>query len=169
MEFDSSFLGAAHIGEKSKSTKTSEDYIGEFNISWAKRVDCKYLFNWDSVPGDDDDKLIRVLMDDFDINWAENATITKSSDGMIINISNGEHSAEIIMDEKKKNAILKISDGRVYDLEVRTENDELKIYDCRLERRPEHVTGEGYVMVDEETSRGQMRLIEHGSGIYSSD
>lgn len=88
----------------------------------------KYLFSWDSVPGDDNDKLIRFLMDDFDIDWAENAEICKSHDRMTISISEDENSAEIIMNEKKEKAILKISDCITFDLKVKTENDKLNIY-----------------------------------------
>jgi hypothetical protein len=51
-----------------------------------------YLFSWDSVPGGDNEKLIRSFRDDFDIDWAENAEIRKSNDGMTINISKDENS-----------------------------------------------------------------------------
>lgn len=88
----------------------------------------KYLFSWDSVPGDDNEKLKRFLKDDFNIDWVENAEIRKSDDGMTINISKGENSAEIMMDENKEKAILKIRDGRTCDLNVKTKNDKRNIY-----------------------------------------
>jgi hypothetical protein len=86
-------------------------------------------FSWDSVPGKDNEELIRFLMADLDIDWVENAEIRKSNDGMIISISNfGENLAKIKMDEYKKKAILKTSDGRTYNLKVKTENGKLNIY-----------------------------------------
>jgi hypothetical protein len=87
-----------------------------------------YLFSWDSVPGDDNEKLIRFLRDDFDMEWVENAEIRKCNDDMTISISKDENSAEILMDENKEKAILKIRDGRTYNLEVKTENSKLNIY-----------------------------------------
>ena len=89
----------------------------------------KYLYNRDSVPEGNNEKLIGFLKDDFDIGWAKDAEIRKSDDGMTILISkDNENSAEILIDEKKENAILKISDGRTYDLKVKTENGKLNIY-----------------------------------------
>ena len=94
-----------------------------------------YLFNWNSVPGDDNEKLIGFLRDDFDIDWAENSKISKSRDGMTISISKDEYSAEIMIDEKKKKAILKISDDITHELKVKKENDKLNIYNSPLNKR----------------------------------
>ncbi|MEA1998052.1 MAG: CARDB domain-containing protein, partial [Euryarchaeota archaeon] len=168
MAFTSSFFGVTHIGSKSKDAKTSEDYIGVFNISWAEKEELKYLFNWDSVPGNDSDKLIRFLVDDLDIKWVENATITKYDDDMVITVSTNGKTAKLIMAENKEKVTVKVGGETIHILIVKTENDKLKVYD-KLVSRPESVSGVGYVMVDEEFSDGQMQVIEHGSGIYSSD
>jgi hypothetical protein len=89
----------------------------------------KYLFSWDNVPGDDNGELKRCLKDDFDIDWAENAEITKSPEGRTINISkDNENSVEITMNEKKDCAQLELSDGRTRDLKVKEEYGELNIY-----------------------------------------
>lgn len=85
-------------------------------------------FSWDNVPGDDTDKLISFLKDEFDIDWADDAEISKSDDGMTISISTDEHSAEIIMDGNKKKATLKISDGKTHYLKVKEEDGKLNIY-----------------------------------------
>lgn len=85
-------------------------------------------FSWDNVPGDDTDKLISFLKDEFDIDWTKDAEITKSDDGMTISISTDEHSAEIIMDGNKKKATLKISDGEIHYLKVKEEDGKLNIY-----------------------------------------
>jgi hypothetical protein len=86
------------------------------------------LFNWNSVPGEDNEKLIGFLRGDFDIDWVENAIITKSRDEMAISISKDKYSAEIMMDEKKKKAILKIHDDITHELTVKEENNKLNIY-----------------------------------------
>jgi hypothetical protein len=91
----------------------------------------KYLLNWDSVPGNDDEKFKKSLRDYFDIGWAENAEIIKLEDGKTIRIFKDEYSAEIIIDEKKEKASLKISDGRTLDLKIKKENGKLNIYKKR--------------------------------------
>ncbi|MCK4734379.1 MAG: hypothetical protein KAT65_18130 [Methanophagales archaeon] len=101
----------------------------KFHHRTSKTVDTGYLFSWGSVPGDDNERLLRFLKDDHDIDWAENVEISKSDDRKTISISNGEHSIEIIMDEKNKKATLKISDGRTHNLKVKKEDDKLNIYD----------------------------------------
>ena len=88
-----------------------------------------YLFSWGSIPGDDNEKLLRFLKDDLDIDWAENAEIRKCNDDMIINISKDENSAEIMIAEKKKKATLKISDNRIHELTVKEVEGKLSI--CR--------------------------------------
>jgi hypothetical protein len=87
-----------------------------------------YLFSWENVPGDDSDRLLRFLVDDLGIDWAENAEIHKSDDGKTIRIFKDENSAEIKIDEEQEKATLKISDGRTHDLKVKSENGKLKLY-----------------------------------------
>ncbi|KAF5431333.1 hypothetical protein C5S35_18265 [Candidatus Methanophagaceae archaeon] len=89
-----------------------------------------YLFRWDSVPGHDNEKLIRFLVDDLAIDGAENATINKSSDGKIINITNkdGEHSAEIKMDDNGGKGTLLIRDDITCEFKVKTKNGNRIIY-----------------------------------------
>lgn len=94
----------------------------------------KYLFSWDNVPGKDDERLLKSLRDEFDIGWAESPEIQKYDGRKTICISKGENSAKIIIiDEKEKEATLKISDGRTYALKVKKKNDKLYIYKKKRE------------------------------------
>lgn len=86
------------------------------------------LFNWDSVPGNDSRKLLRFLTDNSNIDWLANADISKSDEDKTILTSIGDNSAEIVIDNKKEKAILKLSDGRILNLNVKTENSKLNIY-----------------------------------------
>jgi hypothetical protein len=88
-----------------------------------------YLFSWTIVSGNDsNEELKSALSDNFKIDWVEDANISKSNDSMTIHITKDEDSVKIIMDEKKEKATLEISDGRTYELKVKTENGMLKIY-----------------------------------------
>ena len=90
----------------------------------------KYLFSWDNIPGNDDEKLRKFLVEDIGIDWAEDAKIDKSNDGTTISIYKDEkNSAKIIMGVNKEKAILKISDGRTRDLKVKTDNNKLNLYE----------------------------------------
>jgi hypothetical protein len=89
-----------------------------------------YLFSWDNVPGNDNDRLLRYLREDHDIVWAEGAEFGKSDDGKTIHLSKDENSVEIKMDAKKEKASLNISDGRTHELKVKKENGTLNIYPC---------------------------------------
>ena len=86
------------------------------------------MFSWDNVPGNDSGRLLRYLMSDHDIGWAENAEIQKSDDCKTIRIFKNENSAEIMMDPKKEKATLTISDGRTHNLKVKRVNNRLNMY-----------------------------------------
>ena len=59
----------------------------------------RYLFSWDKVPGSHNETLLKILRDDFNLKWAENATINKSPDSKTIYISKDNKTAEIIRDK----------------------------------------------------------------------
>ena len=89
----------------------------------------KYLFSWDSIPGNDDEKLQRYLRDYHNIDWAKNAEISKSRDGKTIRLSKVDNSVEIRMDTEEEKATLKISGGNTHELTVKKENGRLNIYE----------------------------------------
>jgi hypothetical protein len=93
----------------------------------------KCWFSWNNIPGDGNERFIRLFRNCFDIGWVENAKIYKSDDGRTIHITDGDNSAEITIYKKKGKATLKIGDGRVYDLEFKRENSKQNIY---IESRP---------------------------------
>jgi len=87
-----------------------------------------YLFNWDNVPGSESEKLQRFLIDDCDIDWAEEAEINKINDNKIIQIRKDENIAQIILDEKKEKASLEINNDRNLNLMVKRKNGKLNVY-----------------------------------------
>jgi len=88
----------------------------------------KCWFSWNNIPGDGNERFIKLFRKCFDIDWVENAKIYKSDDGKTIHITDGENSAEITIYKKKGKTTLKICDGRVYDLEFKRENSKRNIY-----------------------------------------
>lgn len=98
-----------------------------FDNVWVELSKCKYWFHWDNVSGNDSDRLRRYLRHDLNIGWVKNATIHKSVDNKTIHIFTNENTAAITLDEKKENAILWISDGRILNLKVRGKGSKLTI------------------------------------------
>jgi DNA primase large subunit len=92
------------------------------------RIEKERVFRWDNVPGNDSERLLKYLKTDYDISWAEIAEIHKSDDGKTIRIVKDENSAEIIINEKERGAILKIGDGITHHLKVKKEYGRLNIY-----------------------------------------
>ena len=86
-----------------------------------------YVFSWDNVPGDENDRLLIFLKDELGIAWAENAVIQKSDDGKAIQIENEEHSSEIIIIDENT-AILNIDDVPMYSMKVKKEHGKRNIY-----------------------------------------
>jgi uncharacterized repeat protein (TIGR01451 family) len=170
LKFITFFYGATHVGSRSRYSRASEDYIGDFYISWGAST--SFIFDWDKVPGADNDKLIIHLSEDiFGMPWVtdDDVKITKPANDTI-NISTLEHSAEIILDTETNETAELIVDGvDTYTFDVEKYGDTLRVYDPELERKPEEVIGEGFVMVDEAIFRdGEIQVTEHGSGIYRS-
>ena len=125
--------------DKSKKERLRELVREKLSIKYdykeiERALDCllpSYLFSWDDVPGNDDERLLRYIKDNHDIGWAENAEISKSDGEMTISIlkdGNSAEIAEITLDEKEEKATLKITDDKTYVLKVKEENGKLNIY-----------------------------------------
>ena len=106
--------------------KFEELFGDEMNSIESKLLKC--WFSWNNVPGNDNDRLIRLFRNYSDIGWAKNAKIRKTDDGKTIHISNGENLAEITISKKEGKATLKISDGGIYNLKFKRENGKRNIY-----------------------------------------
>lgn len=115
-----------------------------------KRQEMMNLFCWDSVPGGDNDKLIKFLRNDFDMDWAKNEDISKPYENTIL-ISAGENSAKIMLDKKKEEATLEISDGRTLGLKVKTENGKRNLYGRTI-------WALAFLQVDEDVLEGEIRI-----------
>lgn len=94
----------------------------------------EYLFSWDDVPGDDNEKLLRFLKDNCGIDWAENTVkIDKPDDGKTIIIKKDGNLAEKIdiqINETKKEATLNFNGvkGKSPALNVKTEGGKQYLY-----------------------------------------
>jgi len=87
-----------------------------------------YLFSWDEISGNDDERIIEILKDKLKIEWAKTENISKIDDGKTIIVSNKEKSLSLKLNDEETKVNLKIDDGRVDEFTVKAENGKLKIY-----------------------------------------
>lgn len=92
----------------------------------------KYLFSWNKIPGNDNERLIIFLNRHFDIEWVKSAEIEKINGGRAIKISTGKKSLSLTLYNENTKVCLKIDDGRTYEFIVKTENSKLNIYDPNI-------------------------------------
>lgn len=84
-------------------------------------------FNWNKIPGEDDEKLKQFLTKLPDSIWIEHAVIGKSDDGNVITVSSDQN--QITISLKDENLIINIDRGKKYKFIVEKERDELRFYD----------------------------------------
>ena len=121
------------IDKKEEKATLKTDDVKNHNLKIKKENGKLNIY----VPGNDSERLLRFLKDDFDIRWAETAVIYKSDDGRTISISNDENSAEMTIDEKEEKATLEINNGRTRHLIVKKENGKLNIYSNKYNQMKE--------------------------------
>lgn len=92
-----------------------------------------YLFTWDEIPGNDNWTLSEFLRKKYDIDWVRNAIFEKSSDGTKITLSNEGKVLSLELNEEKTGVDLKISGGKIGEMDARRENNKLKIYEKKIE------------------------------------
>ena len=88
----------------------------------------RYSFNWNEIPGNDDQKLMIYLNEKCNIKWVKTAKIEKSYDGNTISVYTQYKSLSFRLNDEKTNVNLKIDDGRTDKFDVKTENGKLNIY-----------------------------------------
>lgn len=99
----------------------------DFQLSTNATTNNEFLFSWSNVHINSE-RLRWFLEDYFEIGWAKDAKILIFDPSKTIRIFEDEKLVEIMINEKKEKAILKISDGRTLDLKVKKENGKLNIY-----------------------------------------
>jgi len=86
-----------------------------------------FLFNWEEIPGPDDDRLRDYLRDTMELDWADSAQIQKNDNK--ITASYVTDLAEIQLSDDSTGASLETSDERIREFIAYEENGELNIYE----------------------------------------
>jgi hypothetical protein len=88
-------------------------------------------FRWEDIPGNNSgcEVLIGYLKNNFDIDWIDNPSFTKSEDSKSISLTNqgGSESLTISLNRRLTTAYLKLNDRPIYQFLVRREDTGLSI------------------------------------------
>ncbi len=88
----------------------------------------KYLFSWNKIPGDDDEKLMEFLKNYLDIDWIENAKIEKTDNGSSIRVYNGTNSLLLKLNDKNTLVSLKVNKNKTHEFTVKMEKNDINLY-----------------------------------------
>ncbi|MFZ3165988.1 MAG: hypothetical protein WA130_00120 [Candidatus Methanoperedens sp.] len=108
--------------------ETVAAYFLRNEVDILKRIKNMHLFSWDKIPGNDNERLIEFLMQNFSIEWVIAAIISKTDDGKTIMVNSKTNFLSLILNDDKTKVKLEIDDGRTVKFIVKTENGELNIY-----------------------------------------
>lgn len=88
-----------------------------------------YLFNWNDIPGNDNDLLKKFLRHNYSIDWIENAKIEKIEDNNCIRASTEKRFLLLKLIDQKSKVKLEIDDYRTDEFISKMENDNQNIYE----------------------------------------
>lgn len=151
---------AARFAEVKKYVQSKCDEYSEKLSGDRGRV--KRIFNWDTVPGTGDDKLLRNLKSIYGLDWAKHAEISKSDDDETITISSGDKIAEITINDAGESAVLQVDDDIIF-MKVVVEKGDRILYRYRRN----HLRYFGKLWTDEEDLTVKMTALQLKGGSLS--
>ena len=87
-----------------------------------------YLFNWNDVPGNDNNRMLKFLKDNLKLEWVENAEIKKSDDGETITITKGKNTLMLKLNKKEGLVDMEIAGKVSYRCYLKKDDGKLNIY-----------------------------------------
>ncbi len=114
--------------QRIKFLSNKEYLLLDENFEIAAFIDNSRLFSWNKIPGNDSNRFIEFLKQNYGIDWIETTKIEKIDAGKTIRVCNEKNLLSISLNDKKTKVSLKIDDCRADEFIVRFENDELNVY-----------------------------------------
>lgn len=108
----------------------NDEFIENYNQKYdEKENDIELLFNWNEIPGNDNEKLLKFLNQNFGIDWVKTATIEKIDDDKTLRVYYKQNSISLEFNNNKNKVNLKIDDGRTDEIISKTDKCKINIYD----------------------------------------
>jgi chromosome partitioning protein len=109
-------------------TRTRWDVKDEFERFVGEYINkACYLFSWDAIRTNNV-LLIKVLMQNFDVDWISKSQIEKSGDGNVVKIFNKNNTLSLILNNEKTKVDLIINDSKIDEFNAKIKNGMLNIY-----------------------------------------
>jgi len=86
------------------------------------------LFNWNEIPGFDDEKLIEILKNDFNIDWVRDAKFEKIDDNRTLKVSFDTRNILLKLNDEENEISLEIDGKKKDNFIVKSENGILYIH-----------------------------------------
>lgn len=98
-------------------------------LALAQKNENSYVFKWDKITGNDNERLIEFLTHEFGIDWVKTAKIEKCDSGKTIKAKTEDNSLLLKPNDKETEMILEITCDGTNKFTVKRENNELNIYE----------------------------------------
>jgi hypothetical protein len=109
-------------------------------ITTEKTIEKQYVFTWENVPGNDEDRLARFLIRDYDQKWVRRAKFKKNDETDIIRIVYKDKLIKLSLNANREKCFFKIGDRDNIILTTKPKPDGLRIYTKK--RTQQHVITE---------------------------
>lgn len=96
------------------------------------RINDEFLFSWDGIPGNDNERLIEFLKKNFGIAWVETSKIEKIENDKTIKVSTETNYLSLKLNDEQDEVNLEIDDVRIDKFVVKIENSKLNIFNDKL-------------------------------------
>ena len=87
-----------------------------------------YLFSWDNVPGNENQRLISYLKNDLNISWVDNAQIIKTNNNKAIRVFTTENSLNLTIGNNESTILTTIGSIPLCYLQIKKENGKICVY-----------------------------------------
>ncbi|NJD77852.1 MAG: hypothetical protein FIB08_12280 [Candidatus Methanoperedens sp.] len=106
--------------------KLKQDSFVWFDMPVQEEV---FLFAWEEIPGNSNEKLKKLLRESFGTNWVNTAIIDKIDNSKAIKVFTGNNFLYLRLNNEKTKVNLQIDDGGTDEFDAKIENGNLNIYD----------------------------------------
>ena len=121
------------IVQRAIAEAKKRDWIKRFETA---KIEEPYWFRWDEIPGEDCKKLIKLLRQNYGINWVKTAKVEKIDDDKTIRFSKDKKILSLKINLEKTMVNLEINGDKVADFFVKIKNGRLSIY-----KKPKAIIG----------------------------
>lgn len=128
LEMQNKALRLEHDGLKQRVQERTSELTTTRVSNLRNIMNPKFMFSWNEIPGNDNERLINVLNKNYGINWVRIAKVEKMDDDKTIRLSFEKKFLSLTLNIEKTNVTLRFDDGRAIEFIAKMESGKLNIY-----------------------------------------